>query len=144
MLFPVSGTKIFIGTAETAAEGDWLEIGETEAIGTLGVQWQTQEITIYDEDEIGTVEIDKTARSAAAMQIVMAADSSDPGQIRLWEAVASIWGYRFRLLLPSGEARSFSAIVTSLVEVFDSANSAIRLQADLQPDVASYHRSEAI
>lgn len=108
----------------------------------FGYQWQTQETTIYDCDEMGTIEVDKTARAAASFQIVMAVDGSDPGQIRLWGAAASAEHYHFRLVLPSGASRSFAALVTALSEVFDSANTVIKLQADLMPSVASYQRSE--
>lgn len=144
MLYPVAGTRVFIGGPVNETDRPWIEIGEVEAIGTVGVQWQTQETVIYDCEEIRTVEIDKTARSASSFQIVMGADGADPGQIMLWEAAASVWGYWFRFVLPSGDIRIFGASVTALGEVFDSANTVIKLQADLLPAATSYQRSEAL
>lgn len=75
-------------------------------------------------------------------QIIMGNLPADPGQLLMWTAFRSPESYPFRLVLPDGvTSRAWFALVFRIAEVFDSANSVIRLQADLKP-TGPIHRME--
>jgi len=139
MLYPTAGARIYIADAPAECPGalpgaGWVEIGETEALGMIGVEWETAEALKADCDGIPRVLTVKSHQAPSPMQIILANDPEDEGQILLWKAVRSTAHYPFLLVNADGTtSRSWFALVTSLLEVFDSANSVMKLQADLLP-----------
>ena len=147
MLYPTAGSHLFIADAPTdrdgAISGAWVEIGETEALGGLGIEWTVSEADTAHMGGAGYIMTAKRSRRATPMQIILGNDPTDPGQIILWQAAKSEQFYPFRLVLPdSTHSRQWLALVVSLVEVFDSANAAMKLQATLIP-THEIQRSEA-
>lgn len=139
MLYSTAGTRLYIGRDPRfmpSEAGAWVEIGETEALGMLGVEWEVQETTVVGCD-LGDAAVswaEKGARRSLPMQIILGNNPEDGGQAILWEALYSSDYYFFRLLLPDGvRSRVWRALVTSMSEVFDTANSVMKLQADLRP-----------
>ena len=148
MLYPTAGSHLFIADAPTertgAISGAWIEIGETEALGGLGIDWETASAVVMEDcDGLPVVQTAKQSRRATPMQIILGNDPTDPGQVILWQAVKSELFYPFRLVLPdSTHSRQWLALVVSLVEVFDAANAVMKLQATLIP-THDIQRSEA-
>ncbi|CAM3387809.1 hypothetical protein PANO111632_17240 [Paracoccus nototheniae] len=142
MLFPVAGSRLFIadepvesprGPMMVPADA-WVEIGETEALGTLGGRYELQEAHYMDGSADGGYAAVKGVHSPNTMQIVLGLDYTDPGQILLSKAYRSRDAFPFRLLLPDGVTdRQWYALVLSIGEVFDAANNVMRMQADLHP-----------
>lgn len=154
MLYPTSGSRLYIADAPTGPAGaipagGWVEIGETEALGLLGVQWLTDDLEVLDscDDPFAPLitHTSKRARRAMPMQIVFGNDPADPGQVILWQAARSMDHYPFRLDFPDGgPRRSWLAQVMSIAEAFDAANGVVRLQAELMPSTRTgILRSEA-
>lgn len=149
MLYPTNGTHLYIADAPAEDAGafpsaGWVEIGETEALGLLGVEWDMASSTKTTCE--GAVEVihAKQAFNKPPMELVFGADPTDPGQMVLWRALNRIEAYPFRLVFPDGvTTRLWFALVVTVAEVFDSANSVIRMQATLQP-IGSIQRSEAV
>lgn len=49
MLYPTSGSRLFIASAPVGASAcDWVEIGETASIGFLGLEWDVQTADVMD------------------------------------------------------------------------------------------------
>lgn len=148
MLYPTSGSRLYIADAPTGRAGTipsagWVEIGETEALGLLGVEWQTDEAEIAEGPTGGlgvplVTWTSKRAKRALPMQVVMGNDPSDPGQIILAAAARSTDHYPFRLDFPNaGPSRRWLAQVISLADAFDGANGIVRLQAELMPSASA-------
>lgn len=141
MLYPTAGSRLFIADVPLyggmPADG-WVEIGETEAIGFLGVEWDAETADVADDCDSEAIEIAaKGVERRPEMPIIMGNDPSDPGQLLLWTAARSRDSYPFRLILSDGvTARSWFALVMRIGEVFDTANSVMKLQADLKPTSA--------
>lgn len=131
MLFATAGSRLFI--APDFDPDDWTEIGEVEAIGSIGVEWDTvRTVAFPGPGDMPSELVAKTYRKAMPVQIIMGNDPADLGQAMLRQAVNNTGDYLFRLTFPDGGGdRVWSALVVGLAEVFDSANSLIRLQADL-------------
>ncbi|RMC35365.1 hypothetical protein [Paracoccus alkanivorans] len=150
MLYPTAGSRLYIADAPTdrngAISGAWVEIGETEALGGLGVEWAADEAEVSDGCGLNDsfyVETAKRSRRATPMQIILGNVPTDPGQIILWKAAKSELFHPFRLVFPDGGvSRRWLALVVSLVEVFDTANAVMKLQATLIP-THNIIRSEA-
>lgn len=145
MLYPTSGSRLFIADAPTGRSGaipagGWVEIGEVEALGLLGIEWMTDEVEVAEDDDMRSPLVNwtiKRAKRALPMQVVMANDPTDPGQIILARAARSMDHYPFRLTFPNaGPSRSWLAQVISLADAFDSANGVVRLQAELMPSTS--------
>lgn len=141
MLISTSGSRLFIADPRTfgtgSGSGDWVEIGETEAIGMLGVEWEVQSVDVMfgagPDGGPGELAI-KGAKRRPEVPLIMGNDPSDPGQQMLWTAAHSDDSWLFRLVFPDGTTtREWAALVVRMGEVFDGANSAMRLQADLKP-----------
>lgn len=132
MLYPTAGSRLFIADAWTPG---WVEIGEVEAIGFLGSQWDVVTADIADGCDSDAIEVAvKGVERRPEMPIIMGNDPTDPGQLLLWTAARSHDSYPFRLVFPDGvTARSWSALVVRIGEVFDAANTVLKLQADLKP-----------
>lgn len=145
MLYPTAGCRLFIANAPSDVPGvvpasGWVEIGETEALGMLGVEWSMETFTGMSGCELDDgpeVEVEKGAMRRLPMQIILGDDPSDPGQLILIQAARSRAHYPFRLVFADGvTTRIWTALVIALAEVFDVANGVMKLQADLQPTSA--------
>lgn len=149
MLYPTAGSRFYIAedpfyAGDAVSESDWVEIGETEALGILGVVWDLEDVTALSCDGGPQVEeVVKGTMRRPPMQIILGNDPTDAGQIMLWRASRSEDPFSFRLVFSDGGMRrSWSALVISLSEVFDVANGVMKLQADLKP-TSEIRRSEA-
>lgn len=137
MLFPVAGTRFFIADNPTDPDlmapetaFDWIEIGETEAFGTLGAEFELQDF----HDIGGRYLAAKGSERPTVMQVVLGLDPSDPGQALLLAAYRHNAAFPFRMLFPDGlTERRWFALVVHLGEVFDAANNVMRMQAELHP-----------
>ncbi|MFV0303414.1 MAG: hypothetical protein ACK5IP_21525 [Paracoccus sp. (in: a-proteobacteria)] len=146
MLYPTAGSRIYIADAPVEAPGTlpasgWVEIGEAEALGLLGVEWGIIDATHMDSRG-GEEEMVKAILHRQPMQIVFGQDPEDAGQAILWRASRSRRHFPFRLVFQGGAHwRAWFGLVTGLSEVFDTANSIMKLQADILPSSQTY-RSE--
>lgn len=144
MLYPVAGCRFFIADAPVPSwAGDsvpaaaWVEIDGVEAFGLLGSEWQVETADVMNgcgpDDGPGEIAV-KGAERRPEIPLILGNDPTDPGQALIWEASRSRDAYPFRILFPDGTTwRSWYALVVRIGEVFDTANSVIRLQADLKP-----------
>lgn len=134
MLYPTAGSRLFIADTPAApgsvAAGAWVEIGEAEALGTVGGSWQ-----LVENAPVGA-EVDaflKDTFTPGVTQLVLGNDPADPGQALLWAALRSCDDYAFRILFRGGVlSRQWRALVVGMGDAFDTANGVIRLRADLQ------------
>lgn len=138
MLWAAAGSRIFIGGAASLQlswpsgsgptyAGTWTEIGDLEAIGQLGIQWNTAEAKPpEDGSEDGQTVTFKTSRAAQSMQIVFGLNGEDLGQVALWDAARATGDFYFRLVLSDGRSRTWTGSVTSCVEAMDAANSVVK------------------
>jgi hypothetical protein len=139
MLYPTAGSRLFIADYPvdqdgTIPAGGWVEIGETEAIGMLGSEWDVERADIANRDNEVVEMAIKGVERRPEMPIILGNDPTDPGQLLLWTAARSRDSYPFRLVFPDGvTARSWFALVVRIGEVFDTANAVMKLQADLKP-----------
>lgn len=151
MLHPVAGSRLFIADAPAdrggaLPSGGWVEIGEVEALGGIGAEWSTAEAEYLESCDVqsGIIISAKQSRRETPMQIVLGNDPTDPGQVILWRAAKSQDHYPFRLEFSDGvHRREWLALVISLTEVFDGANSVMKLQATIIP-TQNIQRSEAL
>ncbi|SFB82341.1 hypothetical protein [Tropicimonas isoalkanivorans] len=145
MIYSTAGSRIFIADLPDGPipAAGWVEIGETETLGTLGVEWQMDEATVAcDPDGPQEVEFAKSALRRQAMQIVLGNDLTDAGQVVLWKAAYSSSDFPFRLVLPDGVTeRAWMGFVMRIGEVFGEADVVMRLEVDIQPNGA-IQRSE--
>lgn len=145
MLYPTAGCRLFIFESDVTWTHDdelvhhfdgegWVEIGELEALGILGGRWETAETEVVDDQDQNMILVAKTARRRMPMQVILGMDPADAGQQLLWRAYKEVRAHRFRLDLPEGAGRRFvSCLVTEISEVYDTANSVIRLQVEILP-----------
>ncbi len=136
MLFPVAGSRLYIAAgANASAVSGWIEVGSAESFGSAGVEWDMVDATSHLSTN---AEVIKGLMRLRPMQIVMALDPDDAGQLLLWEASRSRDEYAFQLRFPIQGGvqpiRQWCALVIALDEVFDAANSLIKLLATLQPN----------
>ena len=142
MLYSTAGSRLFIANAPAKEPGafpaaGWVEIGETEAIGMLGVEWDVETADVitgaWPDGDLGEIAF-KGAQRRPEMPLVMGNDPTDPGQLLLWTAARSRDSFPFRLVFPDGSTtREWFALVIRMGEVFDTANSVMKLQVDLKP-----------
>ena len=141
MLYPTAGSRLFIADVPLYGgmpDDGWVEIGETEAIGMLGIEWDAETADVLGDCGGEAIEIAvKGVERRPEMPIILGNDPTDPGQLLLWTAARSRDSFPFRLLFPDGVTqRSWFALVVRIGEVFDTANSVMKLQADLKPTSA--------
>lgn len=131
MLFAVGGASVLV---RPPGRGEWSVITDMESLGTLGGQWEVsgQEVASEDPADGNRTIFHKVGLTPGPMQLVMGLNVADEGQAALWEAFASLDDAEFRIELPNGAWRQFSALVIGLGEVLDVATDAARLQASLQ------------
>lgn len=146
-IYATAGAKLYIGVAKEQKSEDfvladfsaanavtWIEIKETEALGSLGDTSEAVNFTGIADARTRTL---KGPRAAGTMEVVCGIDAADPGQIALIAAEKAIHDYEFRLVLndaPAGgtaSERYFIAKVMSQSEQFDQANSVMKLNASL-------------
>ena len=145
-IFATAGAKLYIGGAMAQKGTDfvfadfttppqtWVEIKETEGLGSLG---DTSQAVTFDGIADKRTRTLKGTRSAGAMEVVCGIDSADPGQIALVAAEKTIHDYAFKLVLndapPGGtpSERYFIAKVMSQSEQYDQANNVMKLNASL-------------
>lgn len=150
MLYPTAGSRLYIANAPVETPGalpasGWIEIGEAEAIGMVGSQWDTEE-AVYVDCEEGNPQLEpvKSLERRPAWQIILGNDPEDTGQAILWSASRSRAHYPFRLVFPGGAHwRGWFGLVTGLFEVFDTANSIMKLQADVLPTSKTFRSEDA-
>lgn len=111
----------------------WVEIKHLEALGSLGIEWNTVEIA---EMEHQATTILKGNRKATTLQVVLGLDASDPGQAALREAAVSEWtdDIAFRLAFdssPDAPSRTWFATVFRYDEVFDESGSVMKVLAEM-------------
>lgn len=144
MLYPTAGSRIFIADDPSAPGsvpgGAWVEIGEPEAIGSVGGQWTQHDMTHVESEMAETM---KGIFSPGVVQIVFGLDPADAGQVLLRTAFRAEGDFAFRILLPGGTiSRQWRALVVAMSEAFDSANAIIKLQADLQMTSETWRSEE--
>ena len=143
-IYATNGAHIFIGPALAAKSADfvladfpttgWVEIGETEGLGTVGDT--SAEIT-FDAINASRTRRLKGTRNAGSMEIVCGIDPADPGQLAAIAAEKTPHDYAFKMVLndaPAGgtpSERYFVAEVASAAEQYDSANSVMKLNITL-------------
>lgn len=143
-IYATNGAKLYIGGALAAKSADfveadftsqtWVEIGEVEALGTVGDT--SAEIT-FDSISANRTRRLKGTRNAGSMEVVMGIDYEDPGQIALIAAEKTIHDYAFRIVMndaPSGgtaSERLFVAKIGSAAEALETANNVMKLNASL-------------
>lgn len=141
-----AGTKIYIGGAMSQKSEDfvladfttppqtWVEIKETEGLGSLG---DTSEAVTFAGVADSRTRTLKGVRNAGAMELVCGIDSADPGQQALIAAERTPHDYAFKIVTndapPGGtpSERYFIAKVMSQSEQFDQANNVMKLNASL-------------
>ncbi|MBB1498467.1 hypothetical protein [Paracoccus sp. MC1862] len=142
MLYSTSGSRLFIANAPVEESGTfpasgWVQIGEIEALGMLGVEWDVDSGNPVGEWDSNGMPVEyslKTGMRRPEMPLVMGNDPTDAGQLLLWTAARSQASYPFRLVFPDGTTtRAWFALVIRIGEVFDTANSVMKLQVDLKP-----------
>lgn len=143
-VFSTAGSKIYIGGARSQQAADfvasdftsetWVEIGETEALGSFGDT--AQEVTIDTINRQRTRRA-KGTRSAGTMEITCGLDYSDTGQLAALAAEATSNDYAFKVEFndaPDGgtpSERLFIAQVGEASETLDTANSITKLNLQL-------------
>lgn len=143
-IYATNGSRLYIGAALEAKSTDfvaadftpqtWVEIGEIEALGTLGDA--ATEIT-FDAISSQRTRRLKGTRNAGSMEVVAGLDYDDSGQLAVVAAEKTPHDYAFRLVLndapPGGtpSERLFIAKVASAAEALDSANSVMKLNMTL-------------
>lgn len=144
MIFATNGAKLFIGGTENQKSTDfvaadftgetWVEIGETENLGSVGDT--AAEIT-FDGIASNRTRRLKGTRNAGTMDVVCGIDYADAGQIALIAAEKTAHDYAFRIVLndaPIGgtpSERMFIAKVASVAEALDAANNVMKLNSTL-------------
>lgn len=149
-IFATAGSKVFIGTALAATAVDfvasdftaqtWTQIGSLESIGSLGDT--SSEIT-FDDIGKGRTQKAKGPRNAGNMELVMAIDYADAGQIALIAAEKLPHSFAFKIEFndkpasgasPKNSQRMFVAKVMSAGEALDTASSIMKMSASLAID----------
>ena len=143
-IYATNGAKLFIGGALASKAADfvfadfsaqtWVEIGETEGIGSLG---DTSAEIAFDGIGSKRTRRLKGTRNAGTMEVVCGLDYADAGQIALLAGEKARGEFAFKLVLndaPAGgtpSERYFVAAVGSAVEAMDTANNVMKLNASL-------------
>lgn len=146
-LYATAGAKLYIGGPINDVDDDlteasfssqtslWKEIKELDALGTLGDTSQAVTASIINR---GRDYLGKGTRSAGTMEVVANIVTDDPGQLAAIAAERTPYDYAFRLVLPDTPSgggtpsqRLFAAKVMSAAEVFDQANSLMKMNLSL-------------
>ncbi|QNQ40588.1 hypothetical protein [Brucella intermedia] len=139
MFFATSGTTLHIGASRpdwyarqvTASDFDgeaWAQVNGLSSLGQISGEWQTVGTTLPDPNDPDNPAIpdhQKAARPAHSMEIVIAQNGEDAGQLLMLSAENSIDPHAFQLTFANGATRRFIAHVMSASEVMDEANSVV-------------------
>lgn len=107
-LFPVSGSKLFIGSPVTAKgkvdatdfdAADWVEVGGWANAGAIGDTQEVGELSLINE---GRVRKFKSLLNAGTMENQFVPMPSDPGQVKFREAIDSCKPYQFKIVWGAG------------------------------------------
>lgn len=120
-IFATNGSKIYIGGTITIPAGDmnqasfagqsWVEIGETENLGTFGDT--SAEIT-FDSINANRTRRLKGTRNAGNLELVCGLDYTDAGQLALIAAEKTIHDYAFRVVFNDAPAvRTATVTITN-------------------------------
>lgn len=120
-IFATNGSKIYIGGTITIPAGDmnqasfagqsWVEIGETENLGTFGDT--SAEIT-FDSINANRTRRLKGTKNAGSMELVCGLDYADAGQLALIAAEKTIHDYAFRVVFNDAPAvRTATVTITN-------------------------------
>lgn len=120
-IYATAGAKIFIGPALAAKSSDfvlgdfptagWVEIGETEGLGTAGDT--SSEIT-FDAIASARTRRLKGTRNAGSMEIVCGLDPADPGQIAAVAAEKTPHDYAFKMVLNDAPPATPATVTISI------------------------------
>ncbi|TNH41281.1 hypothetical protein [Paracoccus haeundaensis] len=143
-IYSTQGTRLYIGGALAAKSSDfteadfanqnWVEIDETEGLGSAG---DTSAEVTFDGINSGRTRRLKGTKNAGSMDVVCGLFPTDPGQIALIAAERTKSDFAFRVVLtdaPEGgrpSERMFVAQVGSAAEQYDAANNVLKLNASL-------------
>jgi Phage tail tube protein, TTP len=146
-LYATAGSKLFIGAALAEKSTDfissdftsqtWVEIKNIESLGTLGDTSQSINVTTVGDTRERVL---KGVRSAGTMELVVALDYADAGQIAAIAAEKTPYSYAFKLEFndkpssgasPKNSTRQFVAKVMKAEEAYDGANSEMKMNISL-------------
>ncbi len=153
-IFATSGSRLFIGGVKTPLDSNaggqwsesdfasetWQEISSLESLGSLLQNAVPSEYTMPAIDGSAQVFRMKEAIDRGIMEILCGLDYADAGQVALHSALGSLSNFAFKLEFgdtpPSGSdpapsKRIFIGLVVSVGEVFDQANSLMKLSASV-------------
>lgn len=139
MFFATSGTTLHIGAARpdwfarqvSAPDFDgeaWTQVNGLSNLGQISGEWQTVVTTLPDHNDPDNPTIpdhQKSARPAPTMEIVIAQNSEDTGQLLMLTSESKVDPHAFQLTFANGATRRFIAHVMSASEVMDEANSVV-------------------
>lgn len=139
MFFATSGTTLHIGAPRpdwyarqvTASDFDgeaWTQVNGLSSLGQISGEWQTVSTTLpdpYAPDNPPIPNHEKAVRPAHSMEIVIAQNGEDAGQLLMLSAENGVDPHAFQLTFANGATRRFIAHVMSASEVMDEANSVV-------------------
>lgn len=145
--FSTAGSKVSIGTALPIKSADFVAadftaivyqaIGGLEAIGSVGDASEAITQELISEARIKTM---KGTRNAGTMELVMAIDYADAGQLALIAAEKTTYDYAFKIefndkpssgAAPKNSTRQFIGKVMSAVEALDTANNVMKMTVSI-------------
>jgi len=147
-IFAAAGSKFYIGSApmddkntdfvETDFDAvSWIEVTPLETIGTVGDEAESVDFNSLGNNRRKRM---KGVRAAPNLEISAGLDYSDSGQAKVLEAEASNHNYPVRVVFndapatgaaPTPSERKMIGMVMSVGETVDSANSVLRLNANI-------------
>lgn len=140
-LYPVAGSKIFIGGVKEDQPDDfleadfsgesWTEIDGWSQMGAVGDAAQVITTSLINR---GRDVKQKGTSNAGSMQNVFAVIDDDPGQIALIAAAepSNKDNFAFRIDLPNGAKRYFVGLATTAQEAGGEANTIGNLNATIE------------
>ena len=149
-LYPVAGSKIYIGPAKATQASDF-DASDFSALSWTLVDGWTQMGTVGDASQVITTALinrgrdvkQKGTKNAGSMQNVFAVIGDDAGQIALLAAEASPSNYAFKIAfddaatspaspVPTPTIKYFVGLVTSAQEAGGAANTVRNLNATIE------------
>ncbi|TKT79971.1 hypothetical protein [Aquamicrobium sp. LC103] len=138
-LFPVAGSKLFIGGVLADKSTDFVEADfdgqtfvEIDGWSTMGAAGDTAALITTSLINRGRDIKQKGTWNAGQMQNTFAIIETDPGQIALIAASKTRDNYAFKVELSSGGERYFIGLVMSAEEAGGDANTISNLNATIE------------
>ncbi|MFZ5690541.1 MAG: hypothetical protein ACOY5F_04740 [Pseudomonadota bacterium] len=138
-LYPVAGSKIFIGGVKSDQEDDfdasdfaaesWTEIDGWTQMGALGDSAALITTSLINRNRDIK---QKGTKNAGSMQCVFAHIATDEGQIALIAASQANDNYAFRVDFTDGTKRYFVGLVMNAIEAGGEANTIRNLQSTIE------------